>query len=77
MPLAKASEGERSSTGAPSIRMVPLVGCTLPAKIFTSVLLPAPFLPISAWTLPPSKSTETPFSATVPGYSLRRFSVWR
>ena len=40
----------------------------MPAIIFISVLLPAPFSPMSTFTLPRSTSKETWSSALVPGY---------
>src|SRR5687767_14773143 len=40
--------------------------------MFSSVLLPAPFSPISAWTSPGTSSTSTPSSATVAPKRLRR-----
>src|SRR5688572_17750438 len=39
---------------------------------FSSVLLPAPFSPISAWTSPGTSSRSTPSSATVAPKRLRR-----
>ena len=41
-------------------------GRTVPATTFTSVLLPAPFGPMSAWMPPRWTSIETPSSATTP-----------
>ena len=43
----------------------PLSGWWTPARILTSVLLPAPFSPTSAWTSPGSSSSETSSSACV------------
>src|SRR2546430_11486632 len=45
--------------------MVPALGLIRPASTFISVLLPAPFSPISAWTSPFCKRRFTPSSATV------------
>ena len=67
MPWANASRGLRNRTSRPSRTIRPPVGSAAPANIFTNVLLPAPFLPISALTLPPSKRNDTPSRATVPG----------
>ena len=47
--LARVS-GPRS--GSPRTRIVPSSGWTAPVRILTSVLLPAPLAPISAWTSP-------------------------
>ena len=52
MPSWLASRGEAKCTGVPSNRSSPLVGRSTPARIFTSVDLPAPFSPISACTRP-------------------------
>src|SRR5689334_16869131 len=42
----------------------------MPAKIFISVDLPAPFSPISAWTSPGISSKRAPDSARTPGNDL-------
>src|ERR1700675_613508 len=47
----------------------------MPAMIFISVDLPAPFSPISAWTWPRLRRTETLSSASTPGNALRTFST--
>ena len=59
MPRAEAAKGDGKATIAPSSVMVPLSGCTMPLMIFTSVDLPAPFSPISPWTRPAEKLSET------------------
>src|SRR5271155_3610223 len=52
MPAARASAGERNDRPASLIAIVPRSAGKTPVRIFTSVLLPAPFAPISAWTSP-------------------------
>src|SRR5215467_3120569 len=42
----------------------------MPARIFISVDLPAPFSPIKAWTWPAISSNRTPASARTPGNDL-------
>ena len=49
MPSARACAGPASSTFSPRQRSSPDVGCISPYMIFTSVDLPAPFSPSSAW----------------------------
>src|SRR5271163_519812 len=52
MPAARASAGERNDRAASLIAIVPRSGGKTPVRIFTSVLFPAPFAPIRAWTSP-------------------------
>ena len=52
MPSARAWAGPWIWVGSPSSRIVPLSGWWTPARILTSVLLPAPFSPTRAWTSP-------------------------
>ena len=47
--------------------ILPSFGCSIPAIIFIRVDFPAPFSPISTFTLPLSKSKDTSSSAFVPG----------
>src|SRR5580698_9380493 len=54
MPIAAASAGVRRQTSRPCHRMEPASGCSMPATIFISVDLPAPFSPNSRWTSPAS-----------------------
>ena len=49
----------RRSTGCPAIRISPPSGGWTPPRIFISVLLPAPFSPISASTSPGRASSDT------------------
>src|SRR6516165_1489988 len=46
----------------------------MPARIFISVLLPAPFSPIKACTSPAQTRRSTPFKARTPGKLL---VIWR
>ncbi len=50
-------------TGLPSTRISPEVGVSVPDKILTSVLLPAPLSPMSAVTSPAFTSKFAPDSA--------------
>src|SRR5437016_2930197 len=50
-------------TGWPSTRISPEVGVSVPDKILTSVLLPAPLSPMSAVTSPALTSKSAPASA--------------
>ena len=52
-------------TGTPPTSSSPALGDTAPAMIFTSVDLPEPFLPISAWMRPGSKRCVNGASASV------------
>src|ERR1700742_4026938 len=61
--------------------MVPVSGCWAPESIFSSVDLPAPFSPSSAWISPGATSKSTLARACTPGkrllipYMRRRGSV--
>src|SRR6202162_6120125 len=50
-------------TGLPSIQIFPDVGVSVPDRILTSVLLPAPLSPIRATTSPARTSKLAPDSA--------------
>ena len=65
MPCACASPGLRKRTACPSRRISPSVGATTPEMILISVLLPAPFSPITAWIEPAAQASEASDSATV------------
>src|SRR4026208_177672 len=67
MPLAIASRGERNSTPSAPTRTWPSSGRYSPARMFISVLLPAPFSPRSAWISPGRTSKSTPSLARTPG----------
>jgi hypothetical protein len=54
------------------IWIVPASGGSAPASTFMSVLLPAPFSPMRAWTCPAWSSKVTPSSAMV---APKRFSI--
>src|SRR5271166_1873878 len=47
----------------------------MPAMIFISVDLPAPFSPISAWTWPRFRRNDTSSSASTPGKALRTLAT--
>src|SRR5947209_10362789 len=66
MPRAWACVGERSSTTSPPTFITPASGWWIPARIFTSVLLPAPFSPTSACTSPGNRLKSTPRKACTP-----------
>ena len=63
MPSVRATTGLGMACSRPSIRMLPEVGRWKPATHFTSVLLPAPFSPSSACTVPGATCMLTPSSA--------------
>ena len=70
-PRWLASCGEAGRYGWPCSTIVPSSGCSAPARMFMSVLLPAPFSPMSAWTSPEFREKPTPSSATVGPKRLR------
>jgi hypothetical protein len=63
MPPRRASLGDRATYGRPRTAIVPASGRTAPVRIFTRVLLPAPFAPMSAWTSPAWTASEALRSA--------------
>src|ERR1700745_3933493 len=66
IPAARASRAERKRCSRPSRRKRPEnSGCT-PARIFISVLLPAPFSPTRPWISPGRSAKSTPRSASTP-----------
>ena len=66
IPAERASSGERNRTGDPLTSMVPPSGCSAPAMIRSSVLLPAPLSPTTAVMVLRGKPQVTPASATTP-----------
>ena len=70
MPCAIATVGDESETFAPLTMISPSVGCSSPKSIFISVLLPAPFSPISACISPRRTEKSTDWFAAIPfGYT--------
>ena len=63
---AAAGLGRRvgDAIACPRTAIVPPSGRTAPVRILTSVLLPAPLAPISAWTSPGRTASEADCSAT-------------
>ena len=72
MPSLKASWGERSRTGRPLKRICPASGVCSPIRIRMRVDLPAPFSPITAWTVPGMTVRSTASSAFTPGKDFDR-----
>jgi hypothetical protein len=66
MPSVWAPWGEWIRTGRPSRRISPSSGATMPLRILSSVDLPAPFAPTSAWISAGSTSKLTPRTAWMP-----------
>ena len=67
MPAASAARGDVSETVLPGdLDVTPRPGTWTPWSIFISVLLPAPFSPITAWTSPGRISRSTPRHAQIP-----------
>src|SRR6185436_8759377 len=66
-PAASACSGPLNETGWPKRRSWPESAEWMPARIFPSVLLPAPFSPHNAWHEPAAISSETSLSACTPG----------
>src|ERR1041385_5405095 len=77
IPLSRASSGFDGTYGLPSIVIEPSSGRSEPAITFISVLLPAPFSPMSACTSPSRSSRSTPSSATVGPNDLEMFDNLR
>src|SRR5205085_12406166 len=69
-PSFSAAWTELMATGSPSTRIWPTSGVCTPARIFISVLLPAPFSPLTASTSPRPSVRLTPVSALTPGKRL-------
>ena len=67
MPARSASRGERGRTDWPSRRVLPASRSYTPVSTLMSVLLPAPFSPMSAWISPARTVKSTPCKARTPG----------
>jgi hypothetical protein len=65
-----ASRTDRSKTGRPLTNKEPVSGEWTPARIFMSVLLPAPFSPTTESTSPGISRRLTELSALTPGKDL-------
>ena len=70
IPSFLADRTPSMTTGFPSIRISPESGGWTPPRIFMSVLLPAPFSPISASTSPPRAKSDTSRNAVTPAKRL-------
>jgi hypothetical protein len=68
-------EGDRMATSTPSREIVPLSGRSAPVSTRTSVDLPAPFSPTSAWISPRARLKLTLSSACTPGNDLSMLSI--
>ena len=66
MPASSASRGPENRTGRPFKWISPSNSVIAPARIFMSVLLPAPFSPQMAWTSPAAAVSDTSRSARTP-----------
>src|ERR1700736_3397421 len=74
IPASRASCGVRRWTGLPSKIISPGCGWYAPARIFMSVLLPAPFSPMKAGTSPGQMLRLTFLRTRTPGKLLH---IWR
>src|SRR5580704_6017924 len=74
IPARRASCGVRRWTGFPSKRISPESAWYAPARIFMSVLLPAPFSPMKACTSPGQILRLTLLRTRTPGKLLH---IWR
>ena len=70
IPASSASRGPENRTGRPLKRISPSYSVIAPARIFMSVLLPAPFSPQRATTSPARAKTTRPASARTPAKAL-------
>src|SRR5215203_501328 len=77
MPAAWASAGVSKWTGSASSHIAPASRWYAPVMIFTSVDLPAPFSPTSAWISPARSSKSTPSRARAPANRLTMPSMRR
>src|SRR6185369_6450958 len=76
MPPRRASAGERARYGSPRTVIEPLSGWTAPVRILTSVLLPAPLAPISAWTSPALTDRDADRRAATAPYRFAISVAW-
>src|SRR5438094_6665937 len=67
-PSRAMREGGRPCTGFPSSVTLPLLGRTVPEMARIVVVLPAPFAPISATTVPALTVSEAPTSTSLRPY---------
>src|ERR1700722_4945696 len=74
IPARRASCGVRRWTGFPSMRISPESAWYAPARIFISVLFPAPFSPMKACTSPGQMLRLTFLRTRTPGKLLH---IWR
>src|SRR5688500_20236078 len=65
MPCSMASRGLDGRSARPCQRIAPASGAINPARIFSSVDLPAPFSPTSACALPAATAKLTPRRAVM------------
>ena len=72
-PRVRTEAGDGATTSAPCHHMLPEVGLWMPATTFTTVDLPAPFSPRSAWNSPGSTRKSMSFRAVVAPKDLLRF----
>src|ERR1700722_2068422 len=72
MPARRASAGERNVCATPFRVKVPLSPEKTPVMILTSVLLPAPFAPMSAWISPRETVSVADLRATTEPNRLAR-----
>src|SRR5215211_820200 len=64
-PASRAAAGPLRTTSVPRMRSTPVSGRWTPARILTSVDLPAPFSPTSACTSPRWRAIDTSSSARI------------
>ena len=67
-PPRRASAGDWTVRALPRTEIVPASGATAPVRILTSVLLPAPLAPISAWISPGRTASDAERRATTAPY---------
>src|SRR5437762_11783103 len=66
MPSAARRAGPSREISAPAKRMMPLSGFSSPESALISVVLPAPFGPMTAWISPGATDRDTSPVATRP-----------